>query len=371
MASQLKPAPASGAKKHEWVRGIILERHRDLPPGTAIPTEMELAKEFNVSRVTVARALNDLVREGVLDRHQGKGTFIAQRGGRKTTQCIGVLCSHDAHQPLSDPFYGAILSGIQETLIASDYSVTVMGVRNTKLGTLFAPDEITARPIDGLLVVNIMNPEYLALLLRGGIPVVGVEFHFEAEAPTDYVVQDCEQSAYEVTRKLIDLGHRRIAFFGHGIRNINPVSCPDQNSLERLAGVRRAFQSAGIAPPEDLFFQPPHPGWSSQEAILQHLFSLPLPPTAAFCEATGSLQTLAKFLQSQGREPRQFPLCVTSGPDGATELGRGAWRITEDWIEMGRMAGRRMLERLEKPTLPPQTLRLPWRLEMPKTETEK
>jgi len=368
MASKTNQTPAAGTKKHEWVRAIILERHRELPAGTAIPTEMELAREFNVSRVTVARALNDLVREGVLDRHQGKGTFIAERAERKKTQCIGVLCSQDANQPLSDPFYGSILTGIQETLIAADYSVTVMGVRNAKLGTLISPEEIAARSVDGLIVVNIMNPEYFVRLLRAGIPIIGVEFHFESEAPTDYVVQQCEQSAFEVTRKLIELGHRRIAFFGHGVRNINPVMCPDQNSLERLAGVRRGFQSAGIAPPEDLFFQPPHPGWSSPEAILQHLFSLPLPPTAAFCEATGSLPALAEFLRSQGRETRQFPLCVTSGPDNGTELGRNAWRIAEDWTEMGRMAGRRMLERLENPALPPQMLRLPWRLEMPKAE---
>src|SRR4051812_12394713 len=115
MTARLQTSPA-GAKKHEWIRAMILEQHRSLPAGTAIPTEMELARDYGVSRVTVARALNDLVRQGVLDRHQGKGTFISQRS-RKATQCIGILCSQDAYQPLSDPLYGAILTGIQETLI--------------------------------------------------------------------------------------------------------------------------------------------------------------------------------------------------------------------------------------------------------------
>ena len=358
-------APGAGTTKHEWVRGMILQRHKELPAGSAIPPEIELANQFGVSRVTVARALNDLVREGVLDRQQGRGTFIAQPRVRKATQCVGVLYSHDAGHLISEPFYSAILAGIQETLIAADYSVTLSGVRNAKHGTLLTPEEATARAIDGLIVINVMNPEYFVRLQRAGIPIIGVEFHFEAEAPGDYIVQDCEAGAFEATRRLIELGHRRIAFFGHATRNINPISCPDQNSVERLAGVRRAFQSAGIAPPEDLLFQPPHPHWSSHQAMLQHLFSRPLPPTAVFCEAGGSLAALAEFLGSQGREPQDYPLCVTAGPDGIGELGRAAWRISEDFTEMGRIAGKRMLARLETPDLPPQTFRLPWTLELP------
>ncbi len=42
-----------------------------------IPSELELAQEFNVSRGTVERALRLLVREGILYREQGRGTFVA------------------------------------------------------------------------------------------------------------------------------------------------------------------------------------------------------------------------------------------------------------------------------------------------------
>jgi LacI family transcriptional regulator len=344
---------------------MILQRHGFQPAGTAIPPETELAREFGVSRVTVARALNDLVREGILDRHQGKGTFLSERRGRSATQCIGILCSHEASQTLSDPFYGAILGGAQETLISADYSVTAIGIRNTKLGRVLTPEEALAKSVDGLIVLNVMNPEYFVRLLKGGIPIIGVEFHFEAEAPTDYVVQDCEESAFDATRRLIERGHRRIAFFGHATRNVNPVACPDQNSLERLAGVRRAFQSAGIAPSEDLFFQPPHPYWSSTETLFQHIFSRPLPPTAIFCEAGGSLQDVVNFLRSQGREADEFPVFVTDGSGAARDAGPSALRIHEDWSEMGRIAGKRMLARLEQPSLPPQTFKIPWRLELP------
>lgn len=47
--------------------------------GTAISTEMALAKEFGVSRMTVNRALKELSEERVLERRQGSGTFVAQQ----------------------------------------------------------------------------------------------------------------------------------------------------------------------------------------------------------------------------------------------------------------------------------------------------
>ncbi len=47
--------------------------------GQAISTEMALAAEFGVSRMTVNRALKELSEERVLERRQGSGTFVAQQ----------------------------------------------------------------------------------------------------------------------------------------------------------------------------------------------------------------------------------------------------------------------------------------------------
>lgn len=47
--------------------------------GQAIPTEMALAEQFGVSRMTVNRALKELTDEQVLVRVQGSGTFVAQK----------------------------------------------------------------------------------------------------------------------------------------------------------------------------------------------------------------------------------------------------------------------------------------------------
>jgi len=44
-----------------------------------IPSERDLMDRFNVSRSTVRKAISDLVREGVLEKIHGKGTFISHR----------------------------------------------------------------------------------------------------------------------------------------------------------------------------------------------------------------------------------------------------------------------------------------------------
>jgi GntR family transcriptional regulator len=63
---------------------------RDLGPGGALPGEVELAREYGTSRVTVRRALDVLRQEGLVEPKRGAGWFVAvdpvrQPLGRVTT----------------------------------------------------------------------------------------------------------------------------------------------------------------------------------------------------------------------------------------------------------------------------------------------
>jgi GntR family transcriptional regulator len=51
-----------------------------IAPGDALPTEQALCDQFGVSRITVRRALADLVEQGYIERRQGVGSFVRQRG---------------------------------------------------------------------------------------------------------------------------------------------------------------------------------------------------------------------------------------------------------------------------------------------------
>ncbi len=50
-----------------------------LSPDDALPPERDMAEDFSVSRITVRKALEGLVSEGLLTRRQGAGTFVAAR----------------------------------------------------------------------------------------------------------------------------------------------------------------------------------------------------------------------------------------------------------------------------------------------------
>ncbi|MCJ8298086.1 MAG: GntR family transcriptional regulator [Pseudomonadales bacterium] len=50
-----------------------------LKSGDTIPPEREIAAQLNVSRVTVRRAIDDLVKEGLFTQRQGAGTFVTDR----------------------------------------------------------------------------------------------------------------------------------------------------------------------------------------------------------------------------------------------------------------------------------------------------
>ena len=51
-------------------------REKRIRPNEQIPTEVEIMKQYDVSRTTVRRAIQDLVDNGTLTRRQGNGTFV-------------------------------------------------------------------------------------------------------------------------------------------------------------------------------------------------------------------------------------------------------------------------------------------------------
>lgn len=63
------------------IKNLILESIQTgvWKQGQAIPSELALAKQFGVSRMTVNRAMRELTQEHVLTRVQGSGTFVAQQ----------------------------------------------------------------------------------------------------------------------------------------------------------------------------------------------------------------------------------------------------------------------------------------------------
>jgi GntR family transcriptional regulator len=67
---------AEAVPKHRWLQRALAATAVDLGPGSPMPSERALTSLYAVSRATVRRAIDSLVQEGVLQRTQGKGTFV-------------------------------------------------------------------------------------------------------------------------------------------------------------------------------------------------------------------------------------------------------------------------------------------------------
>src|SRR5580765_6838250 len=66
------------APKQSEARARVLDLIEQLAVGEAIPSERQLSSDIGVSRLTVRAALDDLVREGLLVRRRGSGTFVSE-----------------------------------------------------------------------------------------------------------------------------------------------------------------------------------------------------------------------------------------------------------------------------------------------------
>ncbi len=214
-------------------------------PGAALASEHQLAETHGVSRQTVRRAIADLVAAGLVERRQGKGTFVAPprsaaagRGGMS----VGVLVAH-----LDSWFMLDALAGIERTAAQAGFAVTIRAVGDGDLdrpsgGQPTAADQLREHGAAGLIVWPVLRRgdegAYFAALARTGYPVVFFDRHLK-DCPVPYVVSDNFTGGRDLGRHVLGLGHRRLAWLAPRDEGATSVR-------ERLAGVRAAVAEAGL-----------------------------------------------------------------------------------------------------------------------------
>jgi DNA-binding GntR family transcriptional regulator len=70
------PLPLYHQVKEELRARIVAN---EFAPGVALPTEEQICAEYRVSRITVRRALDELIGEGLITKRHGIGSFVAER----------------------------------------------------------------------------------------------------------------------------------------------------------------------------------------------------------------------------------------------------------------------------------------------------
>ncbi|MBD0865904.1 MAG: GntR family transcriptional regulator [Rhodobacteraceae bacterium] len=97
IADFLKPdrwLESAGGPRYVQLRRRLFEGIETgvLLPNTSLPPERELAEITDLSRVTVRKAVQELVRDGVIEQRQGSGSFVREQVGR-VEQTLSQLTS--------------------------------------------------------------------------------------------------------------------------------------------------------------------------------------------------------------------------------------------------------------------------------------
>jgi GntR family transcriptional regulator of arabinose operon len=211
--------------------------------GEKIPSENVLAESFGLSRFTVRRAIELLTNEGLLEKRHGSGTFVRSQTSQKArTRVIGVVTTY-----LDDYIFPGIISGIDEILTNSGYTIS-LGITSNKTekeaGCLAS---MLAQNVDGLIIEGTKsalpspNLEILHTFRSEGIPIVFINGRY-ANFDSSYVLMDDEKAGSAAACFLIQNGHHYIG----GIFKSDDI----QGHL-RYKGFVNACHAHGIAINED------------------------------------------------------------------------------------------------------------------------
>ncbi|MFF4761043.1 substrate-binding domain-containing protein [Streptomyces sp. NPDC001292] len=206
------------------------------PQGTKLPTEQALAAETGFSVTTVRRAYEVLVRQELVERRQGAGTFATLRpdDARSSGAVVGVLV------PTTSLYYPRVLQGVEEVLAMAGARLVLACSQYDRAAERDAIDRLLEAGVGGLLLVPMLHEladplGRAAELLALPVPVVLMERRLIAAGPrdvTEHVCTDHESGAYVAIQHLYDLGHRRIALV---LRGDGPHAVPIGVGYDRAA----------------------------------------------------------------------------------------------------------------------------------------
>jgi LacI family transcriptional regulator len=288
-------------------------------------TIYEVAEAAGVSIGTVSRVLNgnhkskwasSAKRAAKIRRVAEEMGYRASWRGRAfasgKTHTIGLI--NQAHAPLH---VGESWHGVFQSLI-EQFKAAGYGVQFVPTGE--DPDDMRAcrqmileRRFDGCVVMKYLTPEIASALEEAGMSAVLV--NAEADSSDDAEMRsrwpqvhvDDFGGAVMLTRHLIELGHRRIAFVADDEGSMRHFSL-----RQRLAGVRQAMRDAGLGEPIDLH-------QSSLLAAVDQMMAQPSPPTAI---VTYHDETAVALLQACWRRGLRVPEQVSVGTFNDSKLTR-------------------------------------------------
>lgn len=325
-------------------------------PGAQIPTEADFMRQYDVSRITVQRALNELKQQGVLLRKPRAGTFVRQGatnisafpGAAVSTfeqtgrVKLGVVAPFDMMASGNYQYLNGVMKELNPTrdnisLHNTGYSESCERImlqnciQDGCSGIMYYPGRNNAVPMD--LVIQIE---------KRGIPCVLIDKRL-AGIHLPCIQTDNEQGAFEATMLLIEKGHRNITCI---------TDAYSMSMNERFSGYYSAMEQAGLGHMGQMCHLAPNRGqYKAVEEILEKLLESGV--TAVFCAADLYAKLLLDACAARGVSvPEQmaiigfdgnYPGEITSMLQPYADIGAMAAKTLLKWILEGQVENKTTL----------------------------
>jgi DNA-binding LacI/PurR family transcriptional regulator/DNA-binding transcriptional regulator YhcF (GntR family) len=334
----------------------------DWVAGQALPNRSLLCIEFGTTRVTLDKAIHELVRIGLLHSAKGSGTYVAKPTKTKAEASpalrlpgvfrIGVVMREtDPTIPPSDTwnddlYFGPLFQGIRDAVIGASVEI-VYAHMDCRGYRSFYQD----RALDGMILVAPARSSLPTMqqMKAEHIPFVAVGFslHTAEDAALPCLDTDNIAGAAEAARHLLKLGHRRIAIVN--------LATAHANHADRQESCQRILAAAGApVQPENLVLYPKHVFAQFEEHIEEWLWQVQAKtalPTAIFaCDYMMALATLRVLRRHSLRVPEDISLVSFDDPLSAAHLTPPLTTVRQPVFHLGRRAILRLLHALQENT---------------------
>jgi DNA-binding LacI/PurR family transcriptional regulator len=307
-------------------------------PGEQMPSTKELSDQLEISLVTAHRALQELVNCGVLQRSQGKGTFVHQAyldGRRSVSESrVGLVLNPEAS--LADYYHGQVLEGIRQA--AQSLHVDLVLLRF---------DEDVRKECNGFLYINPLPSEIEAFTsaTKRRTPIVVVS----ARSDTANVLSidvDNAQLARQAVNHLAGHGHTQIGYVG-GTDDIGNHRDRWQGYLDALGERRLPHKPQWVLKGD---------GWrlgERERTELIRMLSGPNRPTAIFAAGYHYALDVYAAAQTVGlRIGETLSVVGVDDPPSAAFLSPALTTLREPLVQIGHSAVTALVERIRNDAAP-------------------
>lgn len=192
----------------EQIRGWILKKQ--VPAGSKLPNNRQLAEYFKVSPVTMNRSLQELAQAGIIDLKVGSGTYVASasRKANKVLQ-IGIMC-HEAFS--QDDYYTSTVLKVFHSLW-ENYKSDLITLVKTSKEYRQAIEEFS---LDGVMVLTPQREDEseIASLHAENYPIVSIGTKFPSLRGCSFGTEHA-RTASEAVKFLAEKGHKNIGIILH------------------------------------------------------------------------------------------------------------------------------------------------------------